>query len=639
MAILEGGAPLPVTTGGTGQTEARAAVPVYVVSGGQAPIGQRPRRVVVMTSGPIEGGAAHPVYDAGVGAIPSGEAALPVYVVQGSLGGFAASDGAFTRPSSLFAMWRLGESVGATQISDVKHGYTATPAGDMVLGAASLAFDTSNTAAAFGGVSGAANFAAALEPTFDWERTQAWTLEFLIKPNVLRSGGAKDYPIFSKILSTGTSAGIEVALQWSGTITRIHTWLINNFGGANRTEGYVSVDLANATTYHIVVAYDGGSVGTNIKYYINGVLQSTSGGNTLSASILNDIVPSIGGRGTVFLKANLDELAMYTAQLTQSDVSYLYGMSTYGPIASPGTAPVPILVSSDNASDAGDTTALALLAQLAVNGECSIVAAMTDSANVYSAPAMKAVFDHYGLSTTVGAWQGATPAGAPSASVYTQQVRDRFKAGQTRADYGTPTTVGRTALAAASNGTVTVLMLGFATALREVLDSAADGISGLTGSALISAKVKRLVVMGGKYPSDAGSPEFNFASDPANWAYIEANWPTEIVFVGYEVGLPITLAPPSGNDPLTNPVAYAWNLNWGAGVTRPAWDEMTILMAVRGISMGARVTGQHGTNTINSSTGANTWAQTPDAGDAWIEKTASDASFITTITALLAATA
>lgn len=86
MPALEGGAALPITTGGTGQTEARAAVPVYVVPGGPV-IGQRARRVVVVTSGPVEGGAARPVYDAGAGALYSNDAALPVFVVSGSLGG------------------------------------------------------------------------------------------------------------------------------------------------------------------------------------------------------------------------------------------------------------------------------------------------------------------------------------------------------------------------------------------------------------------------------------------------------------------------------------------------------------------------------------------------------------------------
>lgn len=85
MAVI-GGAPLSVTTGGSGQTEARPAVPVYVVSGGQAPVGGRARRVVVVTSGPVEGGAPIPVYDAGNDALYSADAALPVYVVSGILG-------------------------------------------------------------------------------------------------------------------------------------------------------------------------------------------------------------------------------------------------------------------------------------------------------------------------------------------------------------------------------------------------------------------------------------------------------------------------------------------------------------------------------------------------------------------------
>jgi len=85
MPAFAGGRAIAVTTGGTGRTEARrAAVPVYVVSGGPV-VGGRARRVVVVTSGPVEGGAAIPVANAGVGALYSDEPALPVFVVSGSL--------------------------------------------------------------------------------------------------------------------------------------------------------------------------------------------------------------------------------------------------------------------------------------------------------------------------------------------------------------------------------------------------------------------------------------------------------------------------------------------------------------------------------------------------------------------------
>ena len=41
--------------------------------------------MIVVTSGPVQGGAAIPVSNAGAGALPSGELPLLVYVVSGGL--------------------------------------------------------------------------------------------------------------------------------------------------------------------------------------------------------------------------------------------------------------------------------------------------------------------------------------------------------------------------------------------------------------------------------------------------------------------------------------------------------------------------------------------------------------------------
>jgi len=127
MPALEGGSALPVTTGGSGQTEARAAVPVYVVSGSAPVIGQKARRVVVVTDGPVEGGAAKPVYDMGTGAVYSAEPALPVYVVSGSLG----SDPTLAYTNKVKALnpiayWPEAEPSGTTIVDESGNGRNGT---------------------------------------------------------------------------------------------------------------------------------------------------------------------------------------------------------------------------------------------------------------------------------------------------------------------------------------------------------------------------------------------------------------------------------------------------------------------------------------------------------------------------------
>ena len=63
----------------------RAAIPVAVVTDGRAVVGGPAQRVVVVTSGPVQGGPARPIVAAPSGAVVQGGPAIRVYVVSGSL--------------------------------------------------------------------------------------------------------------------------------------------------------------------------------------------------------------------------------------------------------------------------------------------------------------------------------------------------------------------------------------------------------------------------------------------------------------------------------------------------------------------------------------------------------------------------
>ena len=65
-------------------------------------------------------------------------------------------------------------------------------------------------------------------------------------------------------------------------------------------------------------------------------------------------------------------------------------------------------------------------------------------------------------------------------------------------------TVYRQALAAAPNGSVTLVSVGFATNILDLLVSRGDAFSPLDGRQLIAAKVTKMVMMGGR-PSASGT--------------------------------------------------------------------------------------------------------------------------------------
>lgn len=171
MPALEGGAPIPVTTGGAGQLDGRrAAVPVYVVSGAGPVVGQKARRVVVVTSGPVEGGAARPVYDAGVSAVYSAEPALPVFVVSGSLAG-GANPLAYTNKVialNPIAYWPLAEASGTVMTDESGNGRNGAyrASGEPLLGQTGIG--DGRTAALFDGTNDYANaFSASTQAAFN----------------------------------------------------------------------------------------------------------------------------------------------------------------------------------------------------------------------------------------------------------------------------------------------------------------------------------------------------------------------------------------------------------------------------------------------------------------------------------------
>ncbi len=59
----------------------------------------------------------------------------------------------------------------------------------------------------------------------------------------------------------------------------------------------------------------------------------------------------------------------------------------------------------------------------------------------------------------------------------------------------------RRLLAASDDGSVTVISLGFATTLADLLSSGGDAISPLTGRELVARKVASLSIMAGSFPT------------------------------------------------------------------------------------------------------------------------------------------
>ncbi len=544
---------------------------------------------------------------------------------------------AVSAEASLYAHYRHDEAAGASTLVDSKNAYNATVSGTITFGQATLLHNSqAGNAATYDGTSGLATTPNA---QFRFERTDSFTIEAVIKPNLARGGSEEEYSILSKIQSSSPFTGYEFAVDWNNTSRTnkavLRAFLISSFAGST-IQVLGSTDLSNGKAWHVAMTYDGSSTAAGVKLYVNGVAETPLVINdTLTTSIRNDTISALVGArpgpGRWF-KGDLDELAVYTSSLPASTILD-HANKFWGYTGDPG-GQVPVILDTDLAPDVDDVGDLAVLNALERRGEARLVGVIISSINDFSAPAAGAYNTYYGHGARpVGANQGSTPT-AGASSVYTSQIRTEFGfPGQTRTSYDSAATAYRKMLAGEADGSVVVVITGFAKPFVDLLQSAGDGISPLSGSQLVSAKVRRVVVVAGIYPSDAGSPEWNLANDPSNYNYLFANCPVEVVSVGIELGNTVFSGPPAGAIPVQNPVKRAYDL-WGSS-TREAWGQLGVLYAVRGLGTNFYLGGFAGTTTVNSSTGANSWAESPNLKRGYLRKLASDAALQATLNDLL----
>jgi len=238
-----------------------------------------------------------------------------------------------------------------------------------------------------------------------------------------------------------------------------------------------------------------------------------------------------------------------------------------------------------------DALALAVIHACESRGEAQLLAVTVTKDNKYAAPFVDLVNTFYGRpSIPVGMVKnGKTPGDSPmirvpaerrtasGAYVYPHRLTDGTMA---------PDAVGvlRRTLAAAPDGSVVIVQVGFSTNLARLLESPADDASPLTGAALAARKVRLLSVMAGHFPE--GKPEYNVMTDIPSARKVFGEWPSPIVFSGYEIGAALLFPAKAIEHDFSwvadHPVAEAYRNYMHMPYDRPTWDLTAVLYAVRG---------------------------------------------------------
>ena len=261
------------------------------------------------------------------------------------------------------------------------------------------------------------------------------------------------------------------------------------------------------------------------------------------------------------------------------------------PRAAGGEKVVPLIFDTDMGNDIDDALALAVIHALQSRGECRLLAVTTTKDNEYCVPFINLVNEFYGRGEIpIGAVRnGKTPDDSPFlrvTSLAQDDGRERYPH-RLKSSKDAPEAVGliRKVLAGQPDRSVVMVVVGLATNMARLLESAPDEHSPLAGRELVARKCRLLSIMAGMYAPDNKVQEYNVVTDLPASAVVYAKWPTPIVASGYEIGCAIKFPAVSIERDFVyithHPVREAYGLYRKMPYDREAWDLTSVLYAVR----------------------------------------------------------
>lgn len=282
-----------------------------------------------------------------------------------------------------------------------------------------------------------------------------------------------------------------------------------------------------------------------------------------------------------------------------------------------------VIIDTDYCTDPGDFGGVACALTAHKLGLIDVIGFVVNTSFTTTPYAIDAQRKWWGLpQLPVGKWNGSSIDGTPGASADWVGRVAAFGYDLTSGQILDSTVAYRTLLAGVS-GKVDISAMGYLNTLSALLDSPADGISGMTGQELVAAKVRKVFCMAGQYPS--GPAEWNMRGGGTARAdlctasnNVATNCPVPVIWFGYELAstgdTDTFVGGTFGRNTSTDMVAAAYQ-SYTTG--RPCWDELENWAAIWDC---ADFTLIRGSQTVNTTTGVNTWTSSPSGKDAYAER-------------------
>lgn len=261
--------------------------------------------------------------------------------------------------------------------------------------------------------------------------------------------------------------------------------------------------------------------------------------------------------------------------------------------------PIKIIYDTDIGGDCDDAGTLAMLHRLCDKGEAELLAVTHCLSSPYLAGCIDAINTYYGRRVPIGVNYDLP---ISDRGVYAGALCDLFPNSYPAEKYGTADfvpdtlTVLRRTLADAEDGSITFVVTGNLASMAKLALSQPDGISPMSGKELIAKKIRRTVVMGGRFfeswpmvifpdGSASGNPvtkEWNIKGAGLFNAQTACDeWVGELVFSSYEIGSYVkTMVGFPSRARKGDPVGLAYEIH-NRGKGRCSWDQTAMLEAIR----------------------------------------------------------
>ncbi|TWU55859.1 nucleoside hydrolase [Rubripirellula reticaptiva] len=264
------------------------------------------------------------------------------------------------------------------------------------------------------------------------------------------------------------------------------------------------------------------------------------------------------------------------------------------PIIGWADAPAKIVFDTDIAGDVDDALALAMLHTLADRAECTIEAVTVSKTHPQNGPMVDAINTFYGRpDVPIGVTKGDYPRDSKYVGLADKRDNGAFRYSHDllkSSDAPDAVKLLRQVLAGADSNSISIVSVGLAVNIADLLESPADEISPLPGDDLVRQKVKLLSIMAGAFNpvnENAHYLEANVRNHVGSMQRFVQQWPNEIPVVWSDFNIGIRAAYPRKS--IARDFGYtkhhvireSYLLYCGPEHDRPTWDLTSVLYAVR----------------------------------------------------------